>query len=174
VNAALCRRFGWDTGAITAHKEWCGPGTICPGRKVDPFGPIEDGANWGPIQGRIDDFRGRVFKRLIGATTLTTENPPTEENDDMNGTATVWSSESQFDVFKVGKDGALWHRWYVEGTGWLQWESLGGQLASAPSATTSKTGAQRIDVTAVGTDGAVWHIWYDGAWSAWESLGQEP
>lgn len=60
----LCRYFGWDTGAITAHKEWCGPGTSSAGRKVDPFGPWTGGGDWGPQQGRIDEFRGRVFDYL--------------------------------------------------------------------------------------------------------------
>jgi C1A family cysteine protease len=53
---------------------------------------------------------------------------------------------------------------------WHGWESLGGQLSSAPAAVS--WGANRIDVFGRGTDNALWHKWWDGrAWSGWESLG---
>jgi subtilisin family serine protease len=56
--------------------------------------------------------------------------------------------------------------------GWLNWESLGGQLTSAPSV--SSWGAGRLDVFAKGVNNDLQHKWFDasqGKWSGWESLG---
>lgn len=47
-----------------AHKEWCGPGTSTPGRKIDPFGEWAYAGNWGDKQGRIDWWRYLVDIRF--------------------------------------------------------------------------------------------------------------
>ena len=52
---------------------------------------------------------------------------------------------------------------------WFGWESLGGVLTSAPSASSWASG--RLDTFVRGTDNALWHKWFDGGWSGWESLG---
>ena len=76
---------------------------------------------------------------------------------------------NRMDVFAVGTDHAMWHRWW-DGNAWGGWESLGGVLASPPSAVA--WAPNRLDVFAVGTDHAMWHRWWDGnAWGGWESLG---
>src|SRR5450756_2404208 len=73
------------------------------------------------------------------------------------------------DVFALGQDHGLWHRWW-DGAAWGGWESLGGLLTSAPSVVS--WGPNRLDIVAVGGDNAVWHKWWDGtAWGGWESLG---
>lgn len=69
VAAYLLRWAGRQSGDVTAHKEYCGPGTTTPGRKIDPYGPWEAGAygaglDWGPQQGRIDSFRSQVWWAL--------------------------------------------------------------------------------------------------------------
>lgn len=55
--------------------------------------------------------------------------------------------------------------------GWSHWESLGGQLTSAPSAVAWDNG--RLDIFVRGTDNALHHKWYNSkeGWSGWESLG---
>ena len=56
------------------------------------------------------------------------------------------------------------------GTGWSQWEDLGGMLTSAP--TVASWSPNRLDVFARGLNQALWHIYWNGArWSAWENLG---
>lgn len=70
------QRFYLD--AIFAHKEWCGPGTSTPGRKIDPFGPWQGGGDWGPQQGRIDTFRSYVSHYLA------TPSLPDDEDDEMS------------------------------------------------------------------------------------------
>ena len=43
---------------------------------------------------------------------------------------------------------------------WHEWESLGGELAGDPAA--SSWGADRLDVFAPGRDGQLWHRFWDG------------
>jgi repeat uncharacterized protein DUF346 len=80
--------------------------------------------------------------------------------------AAAWGPD-RLDVFGVGPDSALYHRWW-DGS-WHAWELLGGKLTSGPAAVS--WGPNRIDVVARGGDNAVWHKWFDGAWHNWESLG---
>src|SRR5947207_3158211 len=61
---------------------------------------------------------------------------------------------NRLDIFVVGTDSALWHRWW-DGSQWGGWQSLGGILKSPPTAVS--WGPNRIDVFAVGTDSALWH-----------------
>jgi len=76
---------------------------------------------------------------------------------------------NRLDIFAVGTDSALWHRWW-DGASWGGWESLGGVLTSPPEVVS--WGTNRLDVFALGTDHALWHRWWDGtAWGGWESLG---
>ena len=61
---------GRQVGDTCAHKEWCGPGTSTPGRKIDPYGPWEPGPwghdkSWGDRQGKIDQFRSEVWWYLL-------------------------------------------------------------------------------------------------------------
>lgn len=76
---------------------------------------------------------------------------------------------NRLDIFVVGADSALWHRWW-DGSAWGGWESLGGVIVSAPEIVSWNT--NRLDVFALGTDHAMWHRWWDGfSWGGWESLG---
>src|SRR6266700_803425 len=76
---------------------------------------------------------------------------------------------NRIDVFAMGDDSALYHRWW-DGSSWGGWESLGGILDGVPAAVAWDT--DRLDVFAVGTDHALWHRWWDGSsWGGWESLG---
>ena len=76
---------------------------------------------------------------------------------------------NRLDVFAVGTDSALWHRWW-DGSSWGGWESLGGVLESPPEVVSWNT--NRLDIFVVGTDHALWHRWWDGfSWGGWESLG---
>ena len=73
VDALICIHERWGPGHVFGHKEYCGPGTTQPGRKVDPFGPWEnhpqgywpDGSSWGAGQGNLDHYRLLVAKRMM-------------------------------------------------------------------------------------------------------------
>ena len=71
ANAAYLAWAGLDSNYVTCHKYWCGPQTTQPGRKVDPFGPWEDGGDWGPQQSldNISAFRKIVEDILTGEDT---------------------------------------------------------------------------------------------------------
>ncbi len=76
---------------------------------------------------------------------------------------------NRIDLFAVGTDHALWHKWW-DGTRWGGWESLGGVLQSDVAAVSWDR--NRIDVFGIGTDHALRHKWWDGRrWRGWESLG---
>jgi len=78
-----------------------------------------------------------------------------------------WAS-GRLDIFAVGGDGALIHKWY-DGS-WHGWESLGGHLTSDPSVVSWASG--RLDVFARGPARDLIHKWYGpNGWSDWESLG---
>lgn len=72
TDALICRAERFDSGHVFAHKEYCGPGTTQPGRKIDPFGPWEnhpqqywpDGTSWGAMQGNIDIYRSLLAKKI--------------------------------------------------------------------------------------------------------------
>ncbi len=78
----------------------------------------------------------------------------------------------RLDVFALGPDGALWHKYYDSAVGWQGWSTLGApssvSLASDPAAVSWSKG--RIDVFLRGSDNALWHKYYDvalGGWSGW-------
>ena len=73
--------------------------------------------------------------------------------------AVSWGS-NRLDLFALGVDHALWHKWW-NGSTWNGWESLGGVLTSPPQAVA--WGQNRLDVFGRGLDSAMWHRWWDGA-----------
>ena len=76
---------------------------------------------------------------------------------------------NRIDVFAMGDDSALYHRWW-DGSSWGGWESLGGVLESPPAAVS--WAPNRLDIFAKGEDSALYHRWWDGSsWGGWESLG---
>ncbi len=150
---ALCAAYGIPTARIHAHFEWA------PSRKIDPAGPSRyatGAASWD-----MDAFRADC----------TTPPPEVEE---MNGPAAVWLGH-QLHQFVTGTDLAVWHTWaddFVPGVAWHPWESLGGQLLSAPAATVN---GARLEVSGAGTDGALYGISWDGrAWSGWYRIADVP
>ncbi|HXZ03262.1 MAG TPA: hypothetical protein VEH81_00435 [Ktedonobacteraceae bacterium] len=101
--------------------------------------------------------------------TSSISNPVAGENED-----------GRVEVFIIGSDNALWHRWQTTPGGiWGGWASLG----KPPSANAFfipfvwKNDDGRLEVFTVGTDGALWNLWQvapNGTWSNWASLGNPP
>jgi hypothetical protein len=74
------------------------------------------------------------------------------------------------DMFVVGADGALYHRWYNSGT-WQGWESLGqpgATLVGDPSVLINHPNP--LDIYVRGTNGALYHRWFNTSWHPWEQL----
>ncbi len=76
-------------------------------------------------------------------------------------------SPHRLDVFARGTNNELRHLYY-DGR-WRDWESLGGNLTSDPTAVS--WGLGRLDVFARGPDNEIEHKWFGGLWGGWESLG---
>ncbi len=64
---------------------------------------------------------------------------------------------NRLDVFGVGTDHAVWHRWW-DGSNWGGWESLGGSVISPVSATS--WAANRLDLFVLGTNSALYRQKY--------------
>jgi hypothetical protein len=80
-------------------------------------------------------------------------------------TATTPNGYGAVDVIVTNPDGATG----IAASAYVYWESLGGNLSSAPAAASWSIG--RLDVFARGANNDLQHKWYVGGWSGWESLG---
>jgi len=82
-----------------------------------------------------------------------------------SGPVVAWGP-NRLDVFVIGTDRALYHKWW-NGTAWgpslTGYEGQGGIIVSDPEAVS--WGPNRLDVFVLGTDRAMYHKWWDG--SAW-------
>ncbi|MBJ6764987.1 hypothetical protein JGU66_29840 [Myxococcaceae bacterium JPH2] len=117
-----------------------------------------DGTNWGPSATGWQDQGGQ----LTGAPCSVSRAP--------------WGMPGAFDIFALGKDGSVHHKWW-SGTSWgpsaTGLADLGGALIGAPVAVNWGT---YLTLMAVGTDGALRLRYWDGAqWypltGEWQSLG---
>ena len=87
----------------------------------------------------------------------------------------VCNSDGRLEVFGVGGDRAVWHKWQTapHAGPWSGWASLGGVVTSDPVSVDNSDG--RLELFARGTDNALWHMWqtapHAGPWSGWSSLG---
>ncbi len=70
--------------------------------------------------------------------------------------AVAWGP-NRLDVFAVGTDNAVWHKWW-DGASWGGWESLGGSVFSPVGTVTWAAG--RLDLFGIGGDSAGWHKWF--------------
>jgi hypothetical protein len=77
----------------------------------------------------------------------------------------AWGSD-RLDVFVLGTDRALYHKWW-NGSAWgpsvTDYEGMGGVCTSSPQVVA--WGANRLDVFVTGTNSALYHKWWNG--SAW-------
>src|SRR5262249_33482575 len=68
------------------------------------------------------------------------------------------------DVFVLGTNMGLFHKWFQGGWGpsITDYEFMGGICTSQPEAVSWEPG--RLDVFVTGTDRALYHKWFDGGW----------
>jgi len=98
----------------------------------------------------------------------------------LNPVEAAVNSDGRMEIFAVGSDGAVWHRWQSKPSAgpWSGWTSLGAPagaaLPVAVKACANKDG--RIELFVLGSDGTIWHGWQSkpsaGPWSSWNSLGK--
>jgi hypothetical protein len=93
-----------------------------------------------------------------------------------NGAAAA-AETGRIDLFARGTDNALWHRWWDLGKPWTCWQSLRGDLASAPAAASHDP--QVVHLNALGPDGRIKDRSFsnvgmlNGGWSLWSDLGRQ-
>lgn len=86
-------------------------------------------------------------------------------------TAVSWGA-GRIDLFWIGPDRSLMHRWWTAGEGWSADEQLGGELAAPPGVTS--WAENEMQVFCVFGDGQLWSIYWDGAaWHEWHAMGGE-
>ncbi len=122
-----------------------------------------------------------TFAWKVDSPALPAVSPQWSEWESLGGSfsfgpgAASWAS-GRLDVFGVGADKALYHKWF-DNT-WSEWESLGGTCELEPAAVSWGNG--RIDCFTGFLSGtrpapvrrALQHKWFDnGRWSDWEGLG---
>jgi hypothetical protein len=128
--------------------------------------------------------RGRAARVLavVVLTALAAGGPlgaPQQAQAACTAAAPTVTSETagRIDLFARGSDNVLWQRWWDLGQPWTCWQSLRGDLASAPAATSHDN--QIIHLNALGPDGHIKDRSYvnnqmlRGGWSFWNDLGTE-
>ena len=101
--------------------------------------------------------------------------PSPPDWEDLGGTfssppaAVSWGA-NRIDVFGLGTDNQMYHRWWNADAGeWdpkQNWEGLGGTFNSPPAAVA--WGPNRLDIFALGIDNQVLHKDWNGVTGAWE------
>jgi len=83
----------------------------------------------------------------------------------------LWPNET-LEVFALGNDGAIHHRFWHKNTGsWSDWYRFGGDFVTGVSAITWGDGRPELFATAA--DGTIWNRWWipqQKAWSEWSSI----
>lgn len=90
--------------------------------------------------------------------------------------------DGHLEVFVVGSDGAVWHRWQTVPNGnWSEWASFGKPdgvsfaVSFVPPIQVEQNADGRLEVFLLGDDNNVWHIWQvvpNANWiDHWTSLG---
>jgi hypothetical protein len=132
-----------------------------------------------PFSGSATYQVDRVVERTLAdygmsgrATGLRLEIQADVRGTNLGSPAIVASGGQRTDIFAVGVDGHLYHRWKIGGGNFQGPESLGGEeLVNSPSAVS--WGGDRIDVFVCNSGGKLLHWWTDGSnhWSGPEDLG---
>lgn len=120
--------------------------------------PVVPAADWAQHQ-RIHQYLGGQDIRY-GGTTINIDRDyldvrwPALVGGSPQASAAAAQPTGAVDAFFRGSDGRLWRASYAPSTGWRHPASLGGALATRPSAVTSVPGTAAVFAT--GTDGRLW------------------
>ena len=109
-----------------------------------------------------------------GPSDLYYENVDETNISSFRNVAAVWRSTVDLDLFVIGSDNAMYHKYWDSSATWgpkVGFEPRGGDLATAP--TVVSWDADTLDIFALGAEGALWRqMWRrsDG-WQDWEEIG---
>ena len=87
----------------------------------------------------------------------------------VHGPAVASWGKGRLDLFVTGVDGAIYHKWFIKGRGWLpssqgdsKWERFEGYSKYGPAV--ASWGDGRLDLFVTGKDDAIYHKWFDRRW----------
>jgi hypothetical protein len=107
-----------------------------------------------------------------GAPTFSNWSAPSGLGGTASQTVVVRNSAGGEEMFVIGGDGAVWHKWQTSPNGgtWTGWYRLGGSAKQITAATDANG---TLQVFFIGTDNAVWHIAENtsGTWNSPVRLG---
>jgi len=78
-----------------------------------------------------------------------------------SGPTATYSGPTRLDVFCRGTDMAIWHRYWLHGSGWGGWQRIDSFIISDPEATSPGPGGLP-QVFARGRDRRVYQFWWNG------------
>jgi hypothetical protein len=90
-------------------------------------------------------------------------------NGDGKDLVVIHTHDSRLEIFIVGNDGALYHRWQERpGGSWNgKWESLGGKWPEASDPVVVVNADGRLEVFMVGNDKELYHRWQESSGGKW-------
>jgi hypothetical protein len=178
--------FGVGRNKSVYHKWWDGiawrPDPANPGAWQHKGGKVSGltAVSWGPD--RLDLFGsgidGAIYHKAWagGPSWWPSDNP--DDWHKLGGVtrdvpvAVSWAP-NRLDLFVVGGDNAVYHKWWAGGPSWgpsdnpNDWHKLGGTTKERPAVVS--WGKDRLDIFVTGLDGAIYHKAWDGGPSWWPS-----
>jgi hypothetical protein len=126
VDALLAKAFGWSVDRFFGHKEYCGPGTSTPGRKIDPFGPWENhpegfwanGSSWNGQQSNINGYRELISKKIQELDNEKPHPAPPQEEEVELIEVSCQGSNAKFLGYRIRQDTPTGLRTFVP---WIEW-----------------------------------------------------
>merc|ERR1719183_3408732 len=93
---------------------------------------------------------------------------------DRCGLVVATNEDERLELFSLGHDNQIYHKYQVSADEWSQWASLGGvYIRGGPAVVRNVDG--RLEMFARGMDKAIWHKSQihpnGGTWTTWNCLG---
>ena len=91
---------------------------------------------------------------------------------DKGGPILYDQASGNLEVYVVGKNRAVYQKWWNPSHGWSGWNNLGGSVVSNPDAVYDQASGN-LEVYVVGKNRAVYQKWWNPShgWSGWNNLG---
>jgi hypothetical protein len=114
-----------------------------------------------------------VFVGLAIALPPLLQDTPDDVPHDQCGVTAILNDDERIELFALGYDDTIHHKWRNHDNSWSNWESIGGNFSSGVQAVRNIDG--RIEVFGIGKDDQLYHNWQQTAGGifqpTWVALG---